>query len=253
MVSKVLNKTPEEIVDDICKAYTNSQGIFIEKTNAEDYVPDADKTVQIQFLFWIIQMDYATKSSKLYENANRLYKTNTEWLNPNFFLNMPNAVLLDFVRKNFKPRYANEIVKRFKVNAKLLNEDYSGKAINIISSSNSALELLSRIKRFRGFGDKLANFLVRTYIDLLKLSYTDIDQVLQPVDIHDVRLTFEWGFIDSMKMTQQNIKFVKELWSEACKKTRWSWITFDKALWLIGSKGQRTDDYISDYQTNLGL
>jgi endonuclease III len=252
MISKILKKTPEEIVTDICNAYNNSLGVFIEKTNAEDLVPNIDKDQQVQFLFWVIQMDYATKSSKLYENSNRLYKENTFWLSPDYFLNMTDEILLVFIKTNFRPRYANEIVKRFKINAKKLNEEYSGSAINIVHSANSAVELLSKVKEFRGFGDKLANFLVRTYIDLLQLTYSDIDQVLPPVDVHDVRLTYEWGFIENKDMTEKNIKYVKKLWSNACKNTNSSWIIFDKALWLIGSKGSRIENTLNDYLSNIG-
>ncbi len=253
MNSTILQRSPEQIVLDICNAYNNNLGIFIDKTNAEDIVPNIDKEQQIQFLFWIIQMDYATKSSKLYQNANKLFSMNNLWLNPQYFLNISNEELLDFVRTNFRPRYANEIVKRFKANAKKLVDEYSGLAINIINTSDSAIELLSKIKEFRGFGDKLANFLLRTYIDLLKLKYSDVDKVLPPVDIHDVRLTYEWGFIQNKEMTQKNINQVKELWSNACIETKQSWIVFDKALWLIGSKGKRTSDILQDYLINLGI
>jgi len=252
MISKILNKSPEEIVTDICNAYSSSLGIFAEKTNAEDLVPNIEKKQQVQFLFWIIQMDYATKSSKLYENANKLFNFNNSWLKPDYFLEMTDEKLLEFVKTKFRPRYANEIVKRFKSNAKKLNEEYSGLAINIINSSESATELLLKIKEFRGFGDKLANFLFRTYVDLLKLSYPDISQILPPVDVHDVRLTYEWGFIQNKEMTEKNINLVKQLWSNACNNTNLSWIIFDKALWLVGSKGRRTEDIKDDYSFNIG-
>lgn len=253
MISTKLHKSAEEIVIDICNAYNNSTGIFIEKSNAEDLVPDIKKDLQIQFLFWIIQMDYATRSNKLYENANMLFKENDSWLMPDYFLNMSDEQLLVFIKTNFRPRYSNEIVKRFKINAKKLNDDYSGLAINIIRSSRSAVELLLKIKEFKGFGNKLANFLLRTYVDLLELTYSDIDQVLPPVDVHDVRLTYEWGFIRNKDMTEKNINYTKKLWSDACKKTKLSWIVFDKALWLIGSKGKRTEDTLSDYFLNIGV
>lgn len=252
MLSKILQKTPGAIVTEICHAYNKSLGIFVEKTNAEDMVPNIEIEKQIQFLFWIIQMDYATKSSKLYEYANVLFKKNSNWLTTKYFLKMTDDKLLEFVKTNFRPRYANEIVKRFKVNAAKLDNDYTGQAINIVRTSKNAVELLANVKSFRGFGDKLANFLVRTYIDLLELKYPDIDQVLQPVDVHDVRLTYEWGFLENKDMTEKNITYVKKLWADACKEANLSWIVFDKALWLIGSKGKRSDDILGDYLQNIG-
>ncbi len=159
MISKTLNKSPKEIAIDICNAYNKSKGLFKEKSNAEDLVPNVKSDLQIQFLFWVIQMDYATKSANLYINANNLFAENSLWLLPDYFLNMSDEELLLFIKSKFKPRYPNEIVKRFKINAKKLNEEYLGKAINIVNSSESAVDLLTRIKQFRGFGDKLANLI----------------------------------------------------------------------------------------------
>jgi len=250
--SKVLNLSPKEIVEKVCEAYETDSGVFIEKTNAEDLLPATNITNQIQFLFWVIQMDYATKSSKLYENANKFYKKESKWVSTYYILSKNDKELLDIIKVNFHPRYTNEILKRFKANAQELDKTYKGKAINIVKSSKSAQDLLKRIKEFRGFGDKTANFLLRTYVDILKLDYSDIDKILQPVDIHDVRLTYEWGLVCSKEMTEKNIRAVKDIWAEACSEARRSWITFDKALWLIGSKGVRTNDHKSDFEKNVG-
>ncbi len=251
--SKVLNLTTSEIVNEICSAYKNNYGIFKEKHNAEDLVPKASKENQIQFLFWVIQMDYATKSSRLYENANKLYTSNPNWIKSKYISDISDKDLYNLIQQNLRPRYTNEIVKRFKINCKLLKEKYSGKAINIVKSSSSANELLQNIKEFRGFGDKLANFLTRTYIDLLDLKYKDLEDILQPVDVHDVRLSYEWGLIKEKEMTKKNIFKVKEIWQNACIESKNSWIIFDKALWLIGSSGKRSDNPKIDFKINLGL
>jgi endonuclease III len=250
--SKVLNLTTSEIVTQICNAYTNSLGIFKEKHNAEDLVPNTTKETQIQFLFWVIQMDYATKSSRLYENANRLYKSNPNWINCEYISNISNKDLYKLIQQELRPRYTNEICKRFKLNCKKLEDNYSGKAINIVKASKTAKELLENIKDFRGFGDKLANFLTRTYIDLLKPKYSDIEDIFQPVDVHDVRLTYEWELIENKEMTKGNILKVKKIWQQACIKSNKSWIIFDKALWLIGSGGVRTNNINADFNINLG-
>lgn len=253
MISKVLNLTTSEIVNQICNAYINNHGIFKEKHNAEDLVPKTSKENQIQFLFWVIQMDYATKSSRLYENANKLYKSDPNWIKSKYISEISDKDLYKLIQQNLRPRYTNEIVKRFKINCKSLEEKYSGKAINIVKSSNSAKELLVNIKEFRGFGDKLANFLTRTYIDLLDLKYKDLEDILQPVDVHDVRLSYEWGLIKVKEMTKKNIFKVKEIWQNACIESKNSWIIFDKALWLIGSSGIRTNNALNDFRNNIGI
>jgi hypothetical protein len=251
--SDVLRKTASQIALEIVNAYENSQGIFTEKTNAEDLVPEANIETQSQFLFWVIQMDYSTKSAKLYENANTLFDKTPEWIDTKYLQNSSQQQLDKMIRESLKPRYPNEIVNRFQLNSQKLIDEYSGKALNIVNASTSAKELLKKILEFRGFGPKLGNFLTRTYIDLLKLDYSDIEDILQPVDVHDMRLTYEWGLVSKNELSDKNIQFVKELWSTACKNAKVSWITFDKALWLIGSKGKRSEDPQKDYATNLGF
>lgn len=253
MYSQVLKRDTTDIVRQIVRAYEKDCGVFTKKVNAEDMIPKTTKNNQVQFLFWVIQMDYATRSSNLYDNSLRLWKENKSWIDTKFLLSLDKSELTSLISTKLKPRYKNEIVKRFRTNARKLRDDYSNQAINIVKRSKSARELLSNIKQFRGFGPKLGNFLTRTYIDLLKPDYPDINEILQPVDIHDIRLTYEWGLIKSKKMTKRNIDKVKSLWNKACKKAGISWITFDKALWLIGSVGQRSKNPQKDYIINLGI
>jgi len=253
MTSKVLKLTTPEIVSKICSAYKQNKGVFSEKHNAEDLVPKTSKENQIQFLFWVIQMDYATKSSRLYENTNSYFKINRKWISCEYILNLTDEKMYSLVKECFRPRYTNEVCKRFRLNGLKLQNEYKGKAINIVNKSKSAKELLKNIKEFRGFGDKLANFLCRTYIDLLNLKYDDIEDIFQPVDVHDVRLSYEWGLIASKEMTRKNIFKVKKIWQDACKSSKNSWIIFDKALWLIGSNGKRSKDILTDFKINLGL
>jgi len=253
MKSEVLKLTTPEIVSKICSAYKQNKGVFSEKHNAEDLVPKTSIENQIQFLFWVIQMDYATRSSKLYDNANLLYKKNSKWIECKYILELSDKDIYSLIKENLRPRYTNEICKRFRLNGVKLQNEYTGKAINIVNKSKSAKELLKNIKEFRGFGDKLANFLCRTYIDLLNLKYDDIEDIFQPVDVHDVRLSYEWGLIKDNEMTKSNILKVKKIWQDACKSSKNSWIIFDKALWLIGSRGKRSEDILIDFKINLGI
>ena len=46
------------------------------------------------------------------------------------------------------------------------------------------------------------------------------------------------GYTQSKEMTQDNINKVKKVWNTACKDAGVSWLTFDKALWLLGSEGK---------------
>ena len=221
---------PDDVVKLVVSAYDLSLGIFKNKVNAEDLVPKTTKKNQVQFLFWVIQMDYAIRSSALYKNANILWSKNPHWINAEYLINLKDENLKSLIKDELRPRYSNEIFIRFKKNSEELLKRYKGDAINIINTAKSAKDLLKRILVFRGFGPKTGNFLTRTYIDLMKLNYIDINEVFQPVDTHDVRLTYEWGFIKSKEMTSSNIKNVKLIWNKACKDAGVSWIKFDKAL-----------------------
>jgi endonuclease III len=253
MTSQILQLTPEQIVTQVCLAYDLGLGIFVNKENAEDMLPTASQEIQIQFLFWMTQMDYATKSAKLYENCNRFYEKNKSWLEPRYLLDRNSDDLFKLVQDNLKPRYPNEIVKRFQQNAQILLDQYHGKAIEIVEQSTSAQDLLNKIKAFRGFGDKLGNYLLRTYVNVMNLNFADLNEILPPVDVHDVRLTYEWGLVESKVMTTSNINTVKKIWSQACIASNKSWLKFDKALWLIGSKGERSNNPAQDFAKNLGL
>lgn len=94
------------------------------------------------------------------------------------------------------------------------------------------------MRDFRGFGPKIGNFFVRSMINTFNYKYLDIQDILPPVDVHDVRIAYLMGYTDSNKMTQKNIRKVKEIWSVGCKKGKVSWLVFDKALWLLGSEGK---------------
>jgi endonuclease III len=251
--SPILQKPATSIAEMIVQAYKDSRGVFTNKVNAEDLVPSTTPKNKSQFLFWVIQMDYSTKSSVLYKHANNLWSRIPEWVTTDYILSLSKKDLTSMIREELHPRYPNEIFLRFRTNAKKLKDKYSSQSMNIIDASNSASELLQKIRSFRGFGPKLGNFLTRTYLDMFNLEYEDIDCIMPPVDIHDVRLTYEWGLVASMEMTTTNINRVKKIWSQACLEANLSWIQFDKALWLIGSEGQQTNKPLEDFRKNLGL
>ena len=118
-----------------------------------------------------------------------------------------------------------------------MKSEYESNPTLIFTNSITAKEALKKVLEFRGFGPKIGNFFVRTMVNTFSYEYSDIENILLPVDIHDVRIAYLMGYIESDKMTQKNIKMTKELWSKACKETGESWLTFDKALWLLGSEG----------------
>jgi len=231
--------TPQEFVNKVVTQYTNGAGIFEKKMNAEELIPlklsDRNRAL---FIFYVLQLDYAMKSQILYSGANRLFKENHTFFTPSFINTLSEDALLKTLREYLHPRYVNEAVRRYLHNTKTLLRKYEGDPRNIFMNTLNCQEVLKRLKDFRGFGPKIGNFFVRTMINTFDYSFSDIDTILPPVDVHDIRITYLLGYTKTDQMTQKNINFVKNLWNIACKDAHSSWLVFDKALWLMGSEGK---------------
>lgn len=228
---------PKEFVKVVVKKYEKFEAIFDSHKNAEDLAPDTDEITKSLFLFYVIQLDYATKSQRLYEGARLLFKIEPNFYNPEFINSISEKKLKNYLENYLKPRYINEALQRYKENSIKLKAEYESNPLLIFSNSKTAKEALKKTIEFRGFGPKIGNFFVRTMLNTFNYKYPDIENILPPVDVHDVRIAYLMGYTDSDKMTQKNIGVTKELWSKACKDAKVSWLTFDKALWLLGSEG----------------
>ena len=231
-------ETEKDFALALVKAFDSNKGLFSKKVNVENWVPqNAADLVKALFLFFVVQLDYATKSQKLYEGATSLLEKNPKFFDPNNILSLSDNELLEVCVKYLKPRYPNEASLRLKINAKKLINEYSGNPIEILDSSKNAKEALKRILEFRGYGPKTGNLFLRSMVSIFNTPFDDIEDILPPVDIHDVRIAYLLGFIDSTDMTEKNILRTKKLWNNVCKVAGVNWITFDRALWLLGSEG----------------
>jgi len=231
--------TPDKFVKLVVDSYDKGKGVFKNKVNAEDLIPKNTTDFQKSlFLFYTTQLDYATKSQKLYQGAKLLFQTDKNFFDPFFIQQVNENTLKTTIQKHFKPRYINEAVRRFKLNSNMLIDNYEGNPLKLFKNAKTAQEAIKSIRKFRGFGPKIGNFYFRTMVNTFNFKYPDIEDVLPPVDVHDVRIAFLMGYVKSQEMTQANIKTVKNLWNQACIKAKRNWLTFDKALWLLGSEGK---------------
>lgn len=229
----------KEFVKKVVDSYQNQKGIFEHRANAEELAPkNCTSKEKALFLFYVLQLDYATKSSRLYEGANKLWTEDKLFFNPNTILKLDEEKLTSTIKNYLKPRYINEAVKRYKHNSKFLLANYGDNPENIFEGSQTAVEALKKTRMFRGFGPKIGNFFVRTMINTFGYSYSDIEDVLPPVDSWDVKIAFLLNYTDSEAMTTKNVNVVKKIWNTACKEAGESWLIFDKALWLLGSEGK---------------
>ncbi len=79
-----MNPTPMEFVTLVVKTYNEGHGVFTVKANAEDLIPEGCTPLETaQFLFYVIQLDYATKSQRLYRGAIELWQKDKSFFEPN--------------------------------------------------------------------------------------------------------------------------------------------------------------------------
>ena len=229
---------PKEFARRVIDLFEKREGVFQNKINVEDWVPqNFDDLGKSSFLFFVTQLDYAIKSVLLYEGALRLVAVNPKFFLSQTILRLSDNELTKHLLTHLRPRYINEAVFRYKTNSRKLQDQYGGNPLNIFSEQD-ATRILNRIWEFRGFGPKTGNLFFRSMVTTFNLDLQNIDKVLPPVDIHDVRIAKYMGYVQSDEMTERNIRLVKELWNRACIDAEINWLTFDKALWLLGSVGK---------------
>lgn len=170
--------TPEEFVQEVVCSYEQGEGVFIDKVNAEDHLPSSASALsKALFLFYVIQLDYATRSQRLYANARSLVEENSRAFSPYYISSLDNEELRELLDK-LSPRYINEATRRYKVTSLKLLEEYSGDPRIIFESYEQAVKVLDRVKEFRGFGPKIGNFFVRAMVNTFNYQYADIEEIL---------------------------------------------------------------------------
>ncbi len=229
---------PSDFAKRVVELMERRVGIFANKVNVEDWVPsDLDANGKANYLFFLTQLDYAIKSTLLYESARRLYEFNPKFFSPEIIVGLKVDELNKTLATYLRPRYVNEAVFRYRANAQTLIDIYQSDPRNIFNVGDTPT-ILKKVWEFRGFGPKTGNLFFRSMVTTFEMNLANIEAVLLPVDIHDVRIAKLMGFVDSNKMTERNVKLVKEMWSNACKDAQVNWLIFDKALWLLGSIGK---------------
>src|SRR3989344_2941682 len=196
---------PKEFARRVIDLFEKREGVFQNKINVEDWVPqNFDDLGKSSFLFFVTQLDYAIKSVLLYEGALRLVAVNPKFFLSQTILRLSDNELTKHLLTHLRPRYINEAVFRYKTNSRKLQDQYGGNPPNIFSEQD-ATRILNRIWEFRGFGPKTGNLFFRSMVTTFNLDLQNIDKVLPPVDIHDVRIAKYMGYVQSDEMTERNI------------------------------------------------
>jgi endonuclease III len=230
-------------------AFTNGVKIFSNIRNLiEHQIPEGVKPLSREhalFLFYIAPLDYLMRSELLYTRAKIMFKKKPELFDPSYVSNTFNETnlqeLANPLRKYLGIRFPSEAAKRWYKNSIILLQLYQGDPRNIFKGSRDAKEIFKRITQFRGLGRKTGSMLLRCMIDLGLAKLENINDVLPPVDIHDVRIAFYTKIAHSEEYSEENAqkftRVIQNVWSYICKEGNLNWLKVDRALWLLGSNG----------------
>ena len=226
--------SPEQIVQKLVTGFRARKGVFENRINVEDWVPDwANKQEKACFLFLVTVLDYGMRSTILYQGANDLFKEKRDLLDPKILSKAEDKELAKTLLQFLHPRFPNEAAKRWVANSQKLLTEFNGDVFEVFNKQ-SALEIIECIYQFRGFGKKTGDLFFRSTVNTFKFSYPDINKVPMPIDRHKLRLTYEWGFISEDEYKHENRKKVDQIWKSACQKAGTSWLEFDRAFWIWG-------------------
>lgn len=230
-------------------AFTNTDKIFSDTRNLiENQIPEGIKPLSREhalFLFYIVPLDYLMRSELLYARAKIMFKKERMCFDPWYIINTFDQTnlqeLASLLQKYLGIRFPSEAAYRWYKNSISLLELYDGDPREIFRGSGNAKEILRKITQFRGFGRKTGTMLLRGAIDLGFVELKDIDDVLPPVDIHDIRIAFNTKIAHSSEYSEENARkftrVIQNVWSYLCKEGHLDWLKVDRALWLLGSNG----------------
>lgn len=247
MKSNIVDKVSSLIMQD----YEQRRGIFTSTDELlEMQCPtniEQGSKEHADFYFYLIFNDHGTKSINLYNRFKQKYQEFPKLFDAHYIVyNYNEDKILEDHLLNLGLRYPKQAAKSWIENSKKLLDKYDGKAINMFSSTNNAVELFESINGFRSYGPKTSGLLLRVIIGIgFNRELTNIENVPLPVDIHDSRIAFNCNIyrpndikdLQKIYSNPSHIKKIEKIWRESAKDVGVSWEELDRALWLLGSKG----------------
>jgi len=228
------NHSPEQVVKKLVREFRARKGVFQNRINVEDWVPDwANRKEKAVFLFLVTVLDYGMRSTILYQGANNLFKERRALSDLKKLSRTDERRLAGRLLQFLHTRFPNEAAKRWVANSQKLLADFHGDVFEIFNE-RSAVKVLENIYQFRGFGKKTGDLFFRSMVNTFKLFYSDVDKIPMPIDRHKLRLTYEWGFISQDEYHCPDRQKVDKIWKAACQKAGVSWLEFDRAFWIWG-------------------
>jgi hypothetical protein len=239
------------VVNRLLEAFETNYGIFEDISDLLEFqIPMSVRPRSLEharFLFYLIAQDYGTKSSRLYKKARALYAKSPQIFDPNYvianYVSPEDAKLVEDTGVQLSTRFPRETAKRWYKNSVKLIEEYDGDPRKIFATSSDARAVFKCIRSFRGFGPKIGGLLLRTFLGCGFAELEHVEDVLVPVDVHDVRIAFYTNAAETASGKNQVSDYhkyareIQQLWSDACNSAGLDWLQVDRALWLLGSRG----------------
>jgi len=230
----------EKFAKKVLNAYKNGLLGSLDNPNVWKFSPPSKaktKEDKFRYLFYILCVDYGMRAAKLFERAKVFYDKNKDLFNPFYLKNFSVQTLENILRKNLRLRFPKQGAIRWIENSKRIIKFSNGSFSDFFKRNLTAEEFVLEIKKFYGFGEKLARLLLRVLVDLnLIKKPKGYDLIPMPIDIHDVKLAFRSGLLSGETPNySKHSKIAREAWTKACLKARLSPMDVDKALWALGA------------------
>ena len=198
------------------------------------------------FLFAVVPNDRGVRSASLWDRAKLLYADEAWLFQPERVSGAPPARIARDVHRllleRLKPRYVNHAVSGWISNAGRLRREFDSDARAVFAHGPDGASAYKAIRSFFGFGPKTGGMMYRAATGLGWASREAAETIEVPVDTHDVRISLYMGItrtsgpIETSAFASLAAPVRREL-TEACRELGAEWFEFDRAMWLIGSRG----------------
>lgn len=244
----------DSVVTRLAVAYEQREGILSETDDlVENQIPEGVALLSSEharFLFYVVSNDRGTKSSRLYARAKQLFKDDPQIFEPAYvvaeFSGPDDPILVRRSAAALGARYPQSSARAWYLNSTRLVRQYDGDPRLLFQAHGSARGLIAAIIGFDGYGPKTGGILLRAAVGLGFAKVRDLEAVLVPVDIHDSRISFFTGIVQSASRNtmpaetthyRDHVATIQMILRDSCQRVAVSWLDVDRALWLIGSRG----------------
>ncbi len=133
-------------------------------------------------------------------------------------------------------RYKSIMAKNFYLAVQKIKNEYSSDASNIWRGNLSSFEVVSRLKEFKGVGDKIATMCCNILYRDLGIVFSDLRAINVSPDIHVKRVFYRLGLVNRI---QEDPRIIMSVARNLHSKYPG---VFDLVCWMVGQEGICVND-----------